>query len=111
MNDIEKALDVLNTAYEANPNAIRLLMCNRVEANQALLDHPVIPVNQLQDFKYADAFSLVNGVVFAITGKMVRPKWTIVPKGEVSTLLGFEVEDKNVPSMPDKYRFSEKESL
>ena len=62
---IGAVLDCLNTAFQSDPVAIQALCCNRVPCNQALADHPTIPVDQFPggDGCIVGAIGLVNGVL------------------------------------------------
>lgn len=66
---LSKAVECLNTAFAADPNAIHALMVNRVPCNQALADHPDVvvdnpPVIEGQHFSVG-ALGLVNGILTA----------------------------------------------
>jgi len=108
MTKIEKVLDVLNTAYEADPAAIHCLCSNSIPCNEALLNHPVVPVMGYGGIS-VDALGLVNGIIFALTGSMVKLKWAENPEkpNGAKKLVGFEEVDSSkensLPKMPEKY--------
>lgn len=68
-SSLSKAVECLNSAFAADPNAIHALMVNRVPCNQALADHPDVvvdnpPVIEGQHFSVG-ALGLVNGILTA----------------------------------------------
>ncbi len=66
---MSKAVDCLNTAFQADPNAIHALIVNRVPCNKALADHPDVVVDNppvIEGEHYSvGALGLVNGILTA----------------------------------------------
>ena len=79
MKDIDKVLEVLNSALAADAAAIHALMINRVPCNQALLDHPSVCVDSVSALggvlHVVGALGLLNGVVEPLTGERVAMVW------------------------------------
>lgn len=73
-DDIKKVLDVLNSAYKADPAAIHCLCANAVPCNQALADHPTVQVyGPWPDPAYykVGPVGLINAVVETLTGRKI----------------------------------------
>jgi hypothetical protein len=88
------AVEALNMAFKADPNAIHSLMCNRVPCNQFLADDqfvqvdapPVLPDGNFQ----VGALGLVNAVLAANGLPLVAAKFSDEKDSEGrSKLLGF----------------------
>ena len=61
----------LNTVLEADPLAVHALLRNVVPCNQALADHPRVPVNVVCEGSYlVTGLGVVNGLL-AETGRVV----------------------------------------
>lgn len=60
--------ECLQSAFQADPAAMRALMCNRVPCNQALADHPLIVCRPAgaADYVQVGALGLLNGVLAAL---------------------------------------------
>lgn len=72
---VHAAVDVLNRAFAADPNAIHALVCNRVPCNDDLAEDPTIvaeyprPINDTQPTLFqVGALGLINGIIGEITG-------------------------------------------
>jgi len=66
---VNKTVEVLNSAFKADPNAMHALMCNRVPCNKLLADDPYIPVDTTpvldgENFQIG-TLGLLNGVLEA----------------------------------------------
>ena len=61
----QQVVDCLNSAYKADPTAIRLMVANAVPANQALVDHPHVTVDNRPGFYILTALGLINGALSA----------------------------------------------
>lgn len=90
MNTVE----ALNIAFQADPNAIHSLICNRVPCNQFLADDqfvvvdtpPVLPEGNFQ----VGALGLINAVLAANDLPLVAAKFSDEKNSEgQSKLLGF----------------------
>lgn len=96
ISPIDIAVRALNDAFAADPAAIHSLLCNRVPCNQALADHPSVPVTTLPMLKapnpqYAiTALGLINGVIGPLTGKRVMTVWDDTDPAN-PVLQGFDV--------------------
>lgn len=86
---IEKFVDVLNSAYDADPAAIHALLCNRVPCNQELADHPSIVVVENKatpDPGYTvGLLGILNGICGALTGRTV----SVTLENDVRRITGF----------------------
>ena len=74
-----KAIEALNQAYRADPNAIHSLMCNSVPCNQDLADDPNIivsdnPIDTTNNFRVS-ALGLINGIFKANGLPFIAMKW------------------------------------
>lgn len=88
------AVECLNKAFEADPNAINALMINRVPCNLEFAHHPLIPVDESRVLNpglfQVGALGLVNGVLAAHGLPLVAAKWDDTPDAEGRhRLLGF----------------------
>ncbi len=76
---IEDILEVLNSAYKCDSNAIHALMFNRVPCNKDLANHPFVVVDDsktLDDKVFmVGALGLINGIVEKLTGDRVAMVW------------------------------------
>lgn len=60
----QTALDYLNSINAADPRALNCLLCNRVPANQALLDHPHVVVNAVRPgVETVGLLGIINGLL------------------------------------------------
>jgi hypothetical protein len=77
MSLIEKAVAVLNSALEADSQAVNLLFAISTECNDKLADHPTIQVVSQEKYvtspyKYAVRnLGLINGILEEITGERI----------------------------------------
>lgn len=81
LNEIEKQnvldlfVEVLQSAYDADPAAIHALICNRVPCNNALADHPTVVVDAnrvaVGESYAVGLLGVLNGVCTALTDKRV----------------------------------------
>jgi hypothetical protein len=74
------AVDTLNSAFLADPNAMHALVCNRVPCNQQLADHPTVVVDENRTLgadgcATVGALGLLNGVLVAIGLPLVVAKF------------------------------------
>jgi hypothetical protein len=80
MSDIQKAIEVLNSAFAADPAAVHALICNRVPCNSALAEHPTVVVDNNRviggNSHCVGALGLINGVISELTGKCIAVKFT-----------------------------------
>lgn len=90
-------VDCLNDAYQRDPAAVQALLINRVPCNQALVEHPQIPVEgfphgqEPPEFFMVGALGLVNGVLQALNQPLVAMQWsTPDPVTHRRKLLGFQ---------------------
>ena len=78
--DLQPAIDALNTAYEADPQAVHALLCNSVPCNQTLADHPTVEVGVAYpagDGAYRlSALGFLNGALMALTGQRIASNWS-----------------------------------
>ena len=78
--DFAKALEVLNSAYQADPAAIHSMVSNSIPCQGvALRDHPwgVVGDSYAVPGSYTvSTLGLLNGVVHALTGKRVAMSWS-----------------------------------
>lgn len=79
MSEFETALKVMNEAFAADPAAVHALIVNRVPCNDALADHPNIPVEgnivTSQEHTVIGALGLINGVLDAMFGRKIAAIW------------------------------------
>lgn len=73
MNSITSSIiSYLNSAFDADPSAIHALFCNRVPANNKLLEHPTVQVNKSpagEDNYWLDFLGFVNGLNLSLGGE------------------------------------------
>ena len=82
-------LEVLNTAYQADPAAIHALICNRVPCNEALANHPDVTVSEnlvVGEGYVVSMLGVINGICSSLTGKLVA---AVFSDEEQPRLLGF----------------------
>lgn len=87
---IEKAIEILNEAFAADPRAIRELIGTRVKCNQDLADHPAVVCGTVES-SIPEEFDigplgLMNGVLKMITGEVVAASYS---DDDSHILLGF----------------------
>lgn len=86
------AVDALNSAFKADPDAIRALMVNRVPCNRMLADHEFVQVDldKHLDGEHFNvgAIGLINAVMAAHGLPLVATKWDIREEGP-NTFIGF----------------------
>lgn len=92
--DVSRSLLTLNRAFEADPNAIHALLCNRVPCNQLLADDPCVqvdesPVLPAGNFQVG-TLGLINAVLAANGLPLVAARFTDEKTSNGSPkLLGF----------------------
>lgn len=73
-------IDLLNSAFKADPNAMHALMVNRVPCNMALADHPDIIVEKVltsdEDLFQVGLLGIVNGIMSVNNLPLVAIKFT-----------------------------------
>lgn len=91
---VNKTVEILNSAFNADPNAMHALMCNRIPCNKALADDPYIPVDvtpvlEGENFQIG-TLGLLNGILEANGLPKVGMKFSdeVDAKGRAK-LLGF----------------------
>jgi hypothetical protein len=89
--NIDKVVEVLSSAFKADPIAISALLQPRVNCNETLANHPKIPVESMiydefdkKTYYYLGIMGLINGIVHTLTGELVATKW------EGNKLVGFQ---------------------
>ena len=90
---MKSALEVLQAAFEADPNAMQSLMVNRVPCNQALVDDPYVICGKAGDNGYqVGILGLLNGILVAIGQPKVAGVFSNPGPGEVTVrLVGFRL--------------------
>lgn len=72
-------IDLLNSAFKADPNAIHALMVNRVPCNIVLADHPDIIVDKVltldEDLFQVGVLGIINGIMHANNLPLVAIKF------------------------------------
>jgi hypothetical protein len=71
MSHIERAVNILNQAYRADPEAISKMFAQRYSCNDNLADHPTIEVAGGDDAPHVGVIGIINGIVADITGEKV----------------------------------------
>ena len=106
MQPIDKAIHVLNTAYQADKASIRSIIANMVPVNKELENHPVVIVQENADGTFLTSLGLLNGVVYALTGKMLAAEWSEErDENGAHKFLGFiEYTGDDKPPMPEEYK-------
>ena len=94
LTDFEKALEVLNSAYKADPMAIHSLMCSLVPCQgKELMEHPEVVVaesNVSPGNYHVTSLGLINGILYSMTGRRVAMNWSDNKDGKGRCeLLGF----------------------
>lgn len=73
-------IDLLNSAFKADPNAMHALMVNRVPCNMALADHPDIIVEKVlasdEDLFQVGLLGIINGIMHVNNLPLVAIKFT-----------------------------------
>ena len=81
-------LELLNTAYEADPAAIHALICNRVPCNEKLADHKNIIVEVNKAVGKGESYNVgMLGVLVGIIDALTNRK--ICAKFDEGKLVGF----------------------
>lgn len=88
---LEKAIAVLNSAFEADPVAIQVLQTVMIPCNKKLAEHPTVVVRTLKSGKVDEFFTispigLLNGVLKELFDGIIAAKWTTDPEPK---FLGF----------------------
>lgn len=89
---INAALEVLNSAFEADPAAVQSLLEYEVPCNDALADHPTVimaGVDPDTSQSSVSALGLINGILCELTGVNVASKWLTFDEGSGHKLFGF----------------------
>lgn len=100
---LETIIDVLNSAFEADPYAMHALIRNEVPCNQALAEHPTVAVGEnlvLQSSgNTVGMLGVISGICKAITGEDVAVMWSD-PADEYGRrkMLGFAVYRPDAPA-------------
>lgn len=95
-------VDVLNSAFNADPAAIHALICNRVPCNEKLAEHPTVLVH-VNDLTEPESYAvgligIINGICTEITGSKVAVRFS---DKEPHKFLGFsECIENNVYDIP-----------
>ncbi len=88
-------LSVLNSAYEADPDAVHALICCRVPCNKALAGHSSVPVSVNQvtplELPTIDVLSLLSAVSLVLTGYGLALSWSPDNGDGTRKLLGFRM--------------------
>lgn len=76
---MSKAVEVMQSAFEADPNAIHALTCMRVPCGKALVDHPTVLVDRSpvlgRDLAQVGVMGLINGILSAMGQPLVALKF------------------------------------
>ena len=87
------AIEVLQQAFNSDPNAIHSLICNRVPCNETLANDEFIPVEKVQVLENAyfqvGALGLINGILAASNLPLVSLKFSEKDELGRSKVLGF----------------------
>lgn len=87
------AIEVLQQAFNSDPNAIHSLICNHVPCNEALANDEFIPVEKVRvlesDHFQIGALGLINGILTANNLPLVALKFSEKDETGRSKILGF----------------------
>jgi hypothetical protein len=93
IHPIDVVVQILNSAYAADPHAVHCLIMNCVPCNQALADHPYVTVQDAKvsgrEGAYVGAIGLINGIVAPLTGMRVAAKFGEPDNEGVRRITGF----------------------
>jgi len=75
---VELIVDMLNTAWANNPEAIHSLICNSIPCNDKLVDDPhiVVSKNNIAGGYTVSALGLLNGVLSAASIEQIAIHWS-----------------------------------
>jgi hypothetical protein len=62
MRSVLDAVNLLNSALQCDPEAVRALLEHRVPCNNALADHPTIQVGDIDGQRRVGILGLLNGI-------------------------------------------------
>lgn len=95
----QKAVDVLNSAFEADPRALWAIWNNRVPANEGLQDHPRVVVDAVPALGSSEYFLSLEGLLYGMFTAMGLPTitidWEIYTK-RVNRFKGFKIRKEPV---------------
>ncbi len=86
---VDEVLEVLNSAFNADPSAIHALVENRVPCNAELADHPHIPVDTNLHSDVVGVMGMINGILSALSVNRVAAMWSEPDAHGRCKLLGF----------------------
>lgn len=70
--NLHAAITVLNEANKLDPEAMRLLLVQRVPCNEALAQHPTIQVAGERHKYLVGPLGLINGMIEAMSGHRIQ---------------------------------------
>ena len=98
--DLELAEAVLNDAFQRDPVGIWLLLNNRVQTTNEMAQSGTIMPGAISlgsgDTMTMSAFDLLNGVLYAMTGHRLVPKWAGSGENGELHFVGFQVSGQDV---------------
>lgn len=74
----DAAIEVLNSAFQADPEAIHALIANRLPCNQELIDHPDVVVDESRAVPagyLVGPLGLINGILGRLGAPLVAIAW------------------------------------
>ena len=95
----QKALDVLNSAFEADPRALWAIWNHRVPANEGLQDHPRVVVDAVPGLGSSEYFLSLEGLLYGMFTAMGLPTITIdweINTTRVNRFKGFRIRKEPV---------------
>lgn len=105
---VDDVLDVLNRATEADPEAMRALVRDRVPCNQQLADDPTIQVGVKRGSPRVGLLGIINGL-FGIDGKGWGPIMAEVEVGTQRVKRFVRVGEPMKEKVPDRLGYSPKD--
>ena len=88
-----QVIEVLQNAFNADPNAMHALICNRVPCNESLANDEFVVVEKSQvienEYFQAGALGLINGILSANKLPIVAVKFSEKDENGRSKVLGF----------------------
>lgn len=91
--DIQQAIDALNAAFAADPEAIEALLLHEVPCNEALEAHPTVQVGGPVGNATVRAMGLLNGAIEPLTGRRIA----FQQDEETGRVIGFQVFEPRTP--------------
>ena len=94
-DESKKVIDFLNTAWDADPVAMRMILVNLVRVNKSIVENSAIICQEFEGEYAMSALGLINGIMDVLDLHLIASRWSDVDEDKGDHLsrqfMGFQI--------------------